>query len=80
MLWPFSKGQSIGLISEQLRFISTIDYSLDSQPIEMPTEKEKMLRGELYHAFVPDLIAARSRCKQACNRFNRPEDVSSSSG
>lgn len=79
MLWPFSKGQSIGLISEQLRFISTIGYSLDSQPIEMSTEKEKMLRGELYHAFVPDLIAARSRCKQACNRFG-PEDVSSSSG
>ncbi|OJJ85037.1 uncharacterized protein ASPGLDRAFT_65834 [Aspergillus glaucus CBS 516.65] len=36
----------------------------------MSTEKEKMLRGELYHAFIPDLIAARFRCKQACNRFN----------
>ncbi|KIX05754.1 uncharacterized protein Z518_03726 [Rhinocladiella mackenziei CBS 650.93] len=33
-------------------------------------EWEKAQRGELYHAFVPELIAARDRCKQACDRFN----------
>ncbi|KAJ5207282.1 Maltose/galactoside acetyltransferase [Penicillium cf. griseofulvum] len=44
--------------------------------MSQPTEKEKMLRGELYRAFTPDLIAARSRCKQACNRFNKSDEVS----
>lgn len=39
------------------------------------TEKEKMLRGELYHAFTPDLTAARERCKHACNRFNNAGEV-----
>ena len=28
------------------------------------------LAGKLFHAFVPELTAARSRCKQACNRYN----------
>ncbi|KAL1988421.1 hypothetical protein VTN96DRAFT_9476 [Rasamsonia emersonii] len=41
-----------------------------------PTEKEKMLRGELYHAFTPELVAARARCKHACNRFNNAGEVS----
>ncbi|EEQ83360.1 acetyltransferase [Blastomyces dermatitidis ER-3] len=40
-----------------------------------PTEKEKMLRGELYHAFTPELIAARAKCKWACKRFNDSEEV-----
>ncbi|OJD22981.1 hypothetical protein ACJ73_05670 [Blastomyces percursus] len=39
------------------------------------TEKEKMLRGELYHAFTPELIAARTECKLACKRFNDSEDA-----
>ncbi|CAG7925712.1 unnamed protein product [Penicillium olsonii] len=42
----------------------------------MSTEKEKMLRGELYCAFTPELIAARTRCKSACNRFNKADDLS----
>ncbi|KAK2770484.1 hypothetical protein FQN53_005522 [Emmonsiellopsis sp. PD_33] len=33
--------------------------------------REKMLRGELYHAFTPELIAARKRCRLACDNFNR---------
>lgn len=41
-----------------------------------PTEREKMLRGELYYAFTPDLIAARERCMQACNKFNNAGDIS----
>ena len=39
-------------------------------------EWEKALRGELYHAFVPELVAARDRCKQACDTFNKSDDVS----
>ena len=30
----------------------------------------RMLRGELYHAFRPELTAKRNRCHHACNRFN----------
>jgi len=33
-------------------------------------EKAKMLRGELYHAFVPSLVAERARCSAACHAFN----------
>ncbi|PGH13418.1 hypothetical protein AJ79_03697 [Helicocarpus griseus UAMH5409] len=40
-----------------------------------PTEKEKMLRGELYCAFTPELIADRARCKWACKRFNDSDEV-----
>ncbi|KAL1955094.1 hypothetical protein VTO42DRAFT_9028 [Malbranchea cinnamomea] len=40
------------------------------------TEKEKMLRGELFHAFTPDLMAARARAKHACMRFNHAGDIS----
>lgn len=32
--------------------------------------KQKMLRGELYHAFTPELIAERDRCAQALKRYN----------
>lgn len=35
----------------------------------------KMLRGELYHAFTPDLVAERARCKSACAKFNNAGDV-----
>jgi hypothetical protein len=38
--------------------------------------KQKMMRGELYHAFTPELIAERSRCKHACARYNNAGDVS----
>lgn len=40
------------------------------------TEQEKALRGELFHAFTPELLGARSRCKHACNRFNNAAEVS----
>ena len=47
--------------------ISTID----------PTENwARMLRGELYYAFAPDLVAARARCKHACARYNNAGEVS----
>lgn len=41
-----------------------------------PTEREKMLRGELYHAFTPDLMAIRDKCKAACIRFNNEPEAS----
>ncbi|RKF63127.1 putative acetyltransferase [Golovinomyces cichoracearum] len=31
----------------------------------------RMLGGELYYAFAPNLIAMRERCKTACRNFNR---------
>ncbi|KAF3905854.1 hypothetical protein AA313_de0207548 [Arthrobotrys entomopaga] len=34
------------------------------------TEKERMLNGELFHAFTPELIEERERCRAACWRFN----------
>ncbi|PGH23653.1 hypothetical protein AJ80_02259 [Polytolypa hystricis UAMH7299] len=52
------------------------------QPQQQPeqhqpsTEREKMLRGELYYAFKPELIEARARCKYACDRFNNAGEVS----
>ncbi|BCS26383.1 sugar O-acetyltransferase [Aspergillus puulaauensis] len=40
------------------------------------TEKDKMLRGELYRAFTPELTADRARCRAACTRFNNAGEVS----
>ncbi|KAL3477355.1 trimeric LpxA-like protein [Aspergillus californicus] len=40
------------------------------------TEKEKMLRGELYRAFTPELTAERVRCRHACARFNSAGEIS----
>lgn len=34
-----------------------------------------MLHGELYIAFTPELIAERTRCSQALNRFNDARDT-----
>lgn len=38
--------------------------------------KQRMARGELYHAFTPELVAERARCKQACARYNKADGVS----
>ncbi|KAK8159205.1 nodulation protein L [Phyllosticta citrichinensis] len=37
---------------------------------------KKMLRGELYHAFTPQLTALRTRCQHACKRYNNAGEVS----
>ncbi|RAQ52461.1 acetyltransferase [Aspergillus flavus] len=47
---------------------------MDSEEARL-ANREKMRQGELYYAFTPDLIAARSRCTKACRRFNHAEDV-----
>ena len=37
--------------------------------------KRRMLRGELYYAFTPDLVAERRRSELACIRFNAMGDI-----
>jgi maltose O-acetyltransferase len=36
----------------------------------MATEREKMIRGELYDPFDAELVAARARARELCRRFN----------
>ncbi|KAH7408519.1 maltose O-acetyltransferase-like protein [Phaeosphaeria sp. MPI-PUGE-AT-0046c] len=38
--------------------------------------KQRMARGELYHAFTPELTAERARCKHACARYTNAGEVS----
>jgi hypothetical protein len=40
------------------------------QNIDEAENEARMLRGELYHAFMPELTAKRKRCHHAANRFN----------
>ena len=35
----------------------------------MSDNKQKMLKGELYHAFTPELVRERERCRKACQRL-----------
>ncbi|KAF2277043.1 trimeric LpxA-like protein [Westerdykella ornata] len=42
--------------------------------MSMSTNKQKMLAGELYHAFTPELSAARARCRDACMRYNNASE------
>ncbi|KAL9098562.1 MAG: hypothetical protein Q9163_005807 [Psora crenata] len=44
--------------------------------MDLDENRARSLRGELYHAFARDLVAARRRCKLACDRFNNAGDVS----
>lgn len=39
----------------------------------MPTEKEKMLAGELYAPYDPELVAERLRCRQLLREINRSD-------
>lgn len=36
----------------------------------MSENTARALRGELYYAFTPELVAARRRCAIACNKYN----------
>jgi Maltose acetyltransferase len=47
-----------------------------SPKMALSDNKQKMLRGELYYAFTPELVAARARCKHACARYNNAGEVS----
>ncbi|KEQ70879.1 trimeric LpxA-like protein [Aureobasidium namibiae CBS 147.97] len=37
--------------------------------------KARSLRGELYHAFTPELVAERRRCARACTAYNKAEGI-----
>jgi hypothetical protein len=37
--------------------------------------KQRMLRGELYHAITPELRGERARCGHACARYNNAGEV-----
>lgn len=37
---------------------------------QMSENKQKMVRGELYYAFTPELEAERARCKEALRAYN----------
>ncbi len=41
----------------------------------MPTEKEKMLTGEMYDAMDPQLVTERRRARELCNALNDSHDA-----
>ncbi len=47
--------------------------SLFDESHHMPTEREKMLRGELYRADDPELTAARMRARELCYRLHHEQ-------
>jgi hypothetical protein len=49
-------------------FLSVIDMSWTSEALL--ENRQRMERGELYTAFVPDLTAERRKAAQACSRYN----------
>ena len=44
----------------------------DAPSTSMPLSenKQRMLAGELYHAFTPELVAERARCRAALRTYN----------
>lgn len=44
--------------------------------IDEAENEERMLKGELYHAFLPRLTAKRTKCHHACHRFNQAGEAS----
>jgi hypothetical protein len=53
-----------------------LEHSEHTFDMALSENKQKMLRGELYHSFTPELVGERRRCAQACYRFNNAGDVS----
>lgn len=41
----------------------------------MSENKARSLRGELYYAFTPELVAGRRRCNHACSRYNNAGEI-----
>lgn len=54
----------------------TYSGTASNMAIDLAENKARMLRGELYHAFVPDLTQERARCAAACTRYNNAGDAS----
>lgn len=44
--------------------------TMDPNNLDLVENRRRMLAGELYYAFTPDLMADRLRCKVACNAYN----------
>ncbi|KAL7923477.1 trimeric LpxA-like protein [Trichoderma austrokoningii] len=44
--------------------------SPDGKPIDLAENKKRMLRGDLYYAFTPDLGQDRKDCARACRKLN----------
>lgn len=40
------------------------------------SEREKMVRGELFLAFSPELVKERNRCSRACARYSNAAEMS----
>lgn len=83
ILWPLSNHTYIypGLNiyikrGEEERLSLSPSHSYEHIPTSMATEKEKMLRGELYYAFSPELCAARARTEKACRAYNNAGEIS----
>ena len=43
---------------------------MDPNSLDLAENRRRMLAGDLYYAFTPDLSADRTRCKVACGIFN----------
>lgn len=43
--------------------------------MEASENKQRSLRGELYHAFTPELLAARRQCAAARAKYNNTSDL-----
>ena len=43
---------------------------MDLRSLDHAENRRRMLAGELYYAFTPDLTASRERCKAACTEYN----------
>jgi hypothetical protein len=43
---------------------------MNMDSLDLAENRRRMLAGELYYAFTPDLTADRNRCKAACAAFN----------
>jgi hypothetical protein len=59
------------IVTEEPSFIcSPVMCSWEMENIDEKENEARMLRGELYHAFMPKLTAKRNRCHHAVHRFN----------
>ncbi|KAL5598760.1 hypothetical protein BROUX41_003904 [Berkeleyomyces rouxiae] len=45
------------------------------QEIDHAENRRRMIAGEMYYSFTPELVASRARCVKACKRFNKTEDM-----
>ena len=53
----------------------TYIQAMDLSKIDRQENLERMRKGELYYAFTPDLVTARYKCNDACQKFNNAGDI-----